>query len=227
MKMHLCCGPQQYSGWLSVDAIDFGFNVVADLEKTWNFAPAESAEYMVCKDGFEHVGSPSHFLAEAARILAPGGVLQLWVPHYRNPSAYPLTHRTYYSWSLFETFPGPARHGAEPEGCPQPHLYRQEGQCPVRSTAFSRQRFTQVVGARVLCVERRAEVEKDPSLMSAGGIRGCSPIVRCNCSRSAAVRKTGMIQRYRTHLRKPRTGAMSQIMCWRRSAAFTACVRNS
>jgi len=31
MRIHLCCGPQQYPGWLNVDAIDFGFNVVADL----------------------------------------------------------------------------------------------------------------------------------------------------------------------------------------------------
>ena len=107
MKIHLCCGPQQYPGWLNVDAIDFGFNVVADLGKAWNFAPADSAEYIVCKDGFEHMESPSHFLAEAARILAPGGCLELWVPHYKNPSAYRLTHRTYYSWSLFDAFPEP------------------------------------------------------------------------------------------------------------------------
>ena len=77
------------------------------LGKAWNFAPADSAEYIVCKDGFEHMESPSHFLAEAARLLAPGGCLELWVPHYRNPSAYRLTHRTYYSWSLFDAFPEP------------------------------------------------------------------------------------------------------------------------
>ena len=107
MRIHLCCGPQQYPGWLNVDAIDFGFNVVADLGKTWNFAPADSAEYIVCRDGFEHMESPAHFLTEAARILTPGGCLELWVPHYKNPSAYRLTHRTYYSWSLFAVFPEP------------------------------------------------------------------------------------------------------------------------
>jgi predicted SAM-dependent methyltransferase len=83
MRIHLCCGPQQYPGWLNFDAIDFGFNVVADLGKTWTFAPADSADYIVCRDDFEHMESPAHFLTEAARILIPGGCLELWVPHYK------------------------------------------------------------------------------------------------------------------------------------------------
>jgi predicted SAM-dependent methyltransferase len=107
MKVHLCCGPQQYPGWLNVDAVDFGFNIVADLDSEWTFAQPNSIEYIVCKDGFEHMESPNHFLVEAARILKPGGCLELWVPHYKNPAAYRLTHRTYYSWSLFDVFPEP------------------------------------------------------------------------------------------------------------------------
>ena len=107
MKVHLCCGPENFTGWLNVDAIDFGFNTVADLSKEWNFVEPGSVDYILCKDGFEHMDSTEHFLEQAARVLKPGGKLELWVPHYKNPSAYRITHRTYYSWSLFSVYPEP------------------------------------------------------------------------------------------------------------------------
>ena len=107
MKVHLCCGPENFHGWLNVDAVDFGFNTVADLGKPWDFLDPDSVDYILCKDGFEHMDSTEHFLEQAARVLKPGGKLEIWVPHYKNPSAYRITHRTYYSWSLFNVFPEP------------------------------------------------------------------------------------------------------------------------
>lgn len=107
MKVHLCCGLDNFPGWLNVDAINFGFNTVADLGKEWTFAEPGTVDYILCKDGFEHMDSPEHFLAQAAKVLKPGGVLELWVPHYKNPSAYRITHKTYYSWNLFSVYPEP------------------------------------------------------------------------------------------------------------------------
>jgi predicted SAM-dependent methyltransferase len=107
MKIHLCCGPQIMKGWINVDAHDFGQEVVADIEKRWDFADDGSASAIYCKDGFEHVESAEHFLSEAARALQPGGTLTIWVPHYKNPSAYRMTHRRFLSWSYFDAFPEP------------------------------------------------------------------------------------------------------------------------
>jgi predicted SAM-dependent methyltransferase len=106
-RVHLCCGPQIWPGWVNVDVVDFGQEVKADLAQSWRFSAPGSVDYILCKDGFEHMESTEHFLREAARILRPGGRLELWVPHFRNPSAYRLTHRSYYSWSLFNVFPEP------------------------------------------------------------------------------------------------------------------------
>jgi predicted SAM-dependent methyltransferase len=106
-RVHLCCGPQIWPGWINVDAVNFGQEVTADLGKAWDFSEPDSVDYIMCKDGFEHMDSTEHFLREAARILKPGGRLELWVPHFHNPSAYRLTHRSYYSWSLFDAFPEP------------------------------------------------------------------------------------------------------------------------
>ena len=107
MKLHLCCGPQLMKDWVNVDACDFGQEVVANIEKRWDFAEDGTVSEIFCKDGFEHVESVEHFLAEAARVLKVGGTLTIWVPHYKNPSAYRMTHRRLLSWSYFDVFPEP------------------------------------------------------------------------------------------------------------------------
>jgi predicted SAM-dependent methyltransferase len=108
MKLHLCCGPQLWGGeWVNVDMGDFGQQIRADLNEPWTFAGNNTVDQIVCKDGFEHVASAEHFLAEVARILKPGGSLQLWVPHFKNPAAYRLTHLRLLSWSFFDVYPEP------------------------------------------------------------------------------------------------------------------------
>jgi predicted SAM-dependent methyltransferase len=107
LRLHLCCGRNIRKDWVNVDLLDFGQEVVADIEGPWSFAANDSVEEIYCKDGFEHVESAEHFLEEAARVLKPGGTLQIWVPHYKNPSAYRMTHKRLLSWSYFDAFPEP------------------------------------------------------------------------------------------------------------------------
>ncbi len=107
MKLHLCCGPVLLNGWTNVDLIDFGQEVVADLNQPWTFAADGSVDEIRCDDGFEHVDSAEHFLAEAARVLRSGGTLRIWVPHFKNPAAYRMTHLRFISWNMFAVFPEP------------------------------------------------------------------------------------------------------------------------
>jgi len=107
MKVNLCCGKLIRKGWLNVDLLDFGQEVIADLNKPWMFLNNESTDYIYCKDGLEHVDSVGHFLLECARVLKRGGIAEVVVPHFKNPSAYRLTHRHYFSWSYFNSFPEP------------------------------------------------------------------------------------------------------------------------
>ena len=107
MKIHLCCGKYLMKDWVNVDACDFGQEVVANIEERWDFAEDDSVSEIYCKDGFEHVESAEHFLFEAARVLQVGGKLRIWVPHYKNPNAYRMTHKRLLSWSYFNAFPEP------------------------------------------------------------------------------------------------------------------------
>lgn len=108
MKVHLCCGPTDImKGWVNVDACNFGQEIIANIEERWDFAADGSVSEIYCKDGFEHVDSAEHFLSETARVLRTSGTLTVWVPHYKNPSAYRMTHKRLLSWSYFNVFPEP------------------------------------------------------------------------------------------------------------------------
>ena len=105
MKVQLCCGTNQRSGWLNVDLVDLGQDVVADLGKPWDFLDENSVDHIYCKDGFEHQESLEHFLEQSASALKLGGILEIWVPHFKNPSAYRLSHKHFFSWSCFDAYP--------------------------------------------------------------------------------------------------------------------------
>ena len=106
-RVHLCCGHQRFPGWINVDLVDFGQEIVADLSQRWTFLEDGSVQQIFCKDGFEHQPDIQHFLRESSRVLIPGGTLEIWVPHFKNPSAYRITHHHYFSWSEFNIYPEP------------------------------------------------------------------------------------------------------------------------
>ncbi len=107
MRYHLCCGPKLKQGWVNVDRVSFGQEVVADINLEWKFAKPNSAEYILIEDGLEHVDSLEHFLKNASRTLSTGGTLEIQVPHFKNPSAYRFTHQHFFSHSMFSIFPEP------------------------------------------------------------------------------------------------------------------------
>ncbi|MEM4257195.1 MAG: methyltransferase domain-containing protein [Candidatus Diapherotrites archaeon] len=107
MKLHLCCGKQILEDFINVDQLDFGQEIVADLNKKWKFAKNNSVEYIYIKDGLEHLESLEHFFKECERVLKPKGIVEIRVPHYKSPSAYRMTHKHYFSWNFFNTFPEP------------------------------------------------------------------------------------------------------------------------
>ena len=106
-KVHLCCGKNQLPGWINVDVLDFGQEVICDLNGPWSFLSDNSVDQIFCKDGLEQMDSIEHFLMESERSLRRGGKLHVNVPHFKNPSAYRLTHRHLFSWGYWSAFPEP------------------------------------------------------------------------------------------------------------------------
>lgn len=107
MKYHLCCGPQKMNGYTNVDRVDFGQEIVANIENEWKWAKPSTAEEIYIKDGFEHLENTELFLERAWKALKVGGKLIIEVPHYKAPSAYRITHKHFFSWSTFNIYPEP------------------------------------------------------------------------------------------------------------------------
>ena len=104
-KLNVGCGENVREGWVNLDSVSIpGVDVVHDIEKIpFPFADGEFVE-ILCRDVLEHV-EYIPVLRELHRILRPGGVLKIQVPHFssRNNFVDP-THRKMFSVSTFDFF---------------------------------------------------------------------------------------------------------------------------
>lgn len=87
--LNVGCGQFPVAGAVNVDRHDLpGVDVVHDLDVTpWPFAAGVFDEVRGIQV-FEHVGNPVGFVCETHRVLRPGGVLFLTVPHYQSENAF-------------------------------------------------------------------------------------------------------------------------------------------
>ncbi len=104
-KLNVGCGTHIKEGWVNLDSARIpGVDVVHDIGKIpFPFADEEFTE-ILCRDVLEHV-EYIPVLRELHRILKPGGVLKIQVPHFssRNNFVDP-THRKMFSISTFDFF---------------------------------------------------------------------------------------------------------------------------
>lgn len=98
------CGPKKTPGAIGVDRSLFqGVDVVWDLDKfPYPFEDA-SADRVIFRHSLEHVEDALGAVREAARILKPGGRLEVHTPHFTSMNAYSdLTHKHYFSFHAFK-----------------------------------------------------------------------------------------------------------------------------
>lgn len=107
MKLNLGCGLDYREGWVNVDRRWPGLpeyikmDMDVDLEGPWPWADG-SAEEIVAYSVFEHVESVPHVMAEAHRVLQPGGKLRILGPAdtCSNWSADPTHRRAFNRWTF-------------------------------------------------------------------------------------------------------------------------------
>jgi ubiquinone/menaquinone biosynthesis C-methylase UbiE len=111
-KLHLGCGEEIKEGWVNLDIVDLpGVDIVHDLTKLPLPFEDNSFDEILCKFILEHVDWPP-LLKEINRILAPGGSLEVHVPHFTSKQNFTdPQHIRLFSIETFDFFiPGTRSH---------------------------------------------------------------------------------------------------------------------
>lgn len=83
-KLNLGCGHRRLDGYVNVDQADCGADVRHDLEDgPWPFVDG-FADEVVATHVLEHIHRFDLFVTEVYRVLAPGGLWRVAVPHPRS-----------------------------------------------------------------------------------------------------------------------------------------------
>jgi ubiquinone/menaquinone biosynthesis C-methylase UbiE len=95
-KLDLGCGPRKRApDYIGIDLLDYeDVDIVGDAADILRQMPNDTVEHIYSSHFLEHVDDVERLLAELARVLRPGGTLELIVPHFSNPYFWSdLTHK--------------------------------------------------------------------------------------------------------------------------------------
>ena len=104
-KLNLGCGTDIKDGWVNLDSAALpGVDVVHDIEKLPLPFADSSVDEVLCQDILEHV-EYAPILKDLYRVLTPGGVLHIRVPHFTSKNNFiDPTHRRLFSINTFDFF---------------------------------------------------------------------------------------------------------------------------
>ena len=99
LVIELGCGDRKkHADSIGIDMRDLpGVDLVGDAEDALRTLPDGCARLVTSSHFMEHVADARALLAQTARVLQPGGLAQITVPHFSNPYFYSdPTHERFY-----------------------------------------------------------------------------------------------------------------------------------
>ena len=102
----LGCGPSKKHGMIGIDILPLpGVDIVANLEEGFPDIPDNSVDEIHSAHFLEHVLNFELLMSEIYRILKPGGIAKITVPHFSNPYYYSdYTHKRFFGLYSFDYF---------------------------------------------------------------------------------------------------------------------------
>jgi hypothetical protein len=89
LRLNVGGGKRRVPGFYNLDLVALPeVDVLADLNEPLSELPDDSVEEVYCRHVLEHVGRFVELMAELHRVVAPGGRLEVVVPHFSNPYFY-------------------------------------------------------------------------------------------------------------------------------------------
>lgn len=106
IELNLGCGRLVHPGAVNVDHVALpGVDVVHDLDVTPWPLPTAHFDQITAAQIFEHLSNPVGFMVECHRVLKPGGLLWLSVPHWQSENSFTdpthVRHCTERTWDYW------------------------------------------------------------------------------------------------------------------------------
>lgn len=108
-KLNLGCGRTLREEFTNIDIVDFGGNIVHDLNNTPYPFEDNTFDYILASHVLEHLNSFHKTVTELARILKPGGILEVYAPFFLNTKYFgepdhkiPFSIRTFDNYEFLE-----------------------------------------------------------------------------------------------------------------------------
>jgi len=101
IKLNVGCGTDHRENYIGIDRAKFDehVDIIMDIEKELLPFDNNSVDEIYCAHVLEHLFSPELLIAEFYRVLKPGALLHIVVPHYSHPNAKQPIHKNY--WGIY------------------------------------------------------------------------------------------------------------------------------
>ena len=98
IKLNVGCGVDYKVGYIGIDRKNFDgkVDVICDLDKNSLPYESNSVDEVYCAHVLEHLDRPELLIAEFYRVLKPGALLHIIVPHYSHPNSHVCVHKNYW-----------------------------------------------------------------------------------------------------------------------------------
>jgi ubiquinone/menaquinone biosynthesis C-methylase UbiE len=150
VKIELGCGPDKKPGYIGIDMLQLpGVDIVASLEEKLDFIPDNSIDEVTSNHVLEHIEQFEQLMQEMHRILKPGGIKKVTVPHHANPYYYSdYTPRRFFGLYSFDYF---TRHENQRMKLKVPSFYgTTHFECTKRRIIFKSPFYIQNLKAQVM-----------------------------------------------------------------------------
>jgi len=107
MKLNLGCGKDKFKGFVNVDHMDYGQEVIHDLDKFPYPFEDNTFRLVVAFHCIEHLQDSVKVFDELNRICKEGAIIKIVVPHFASPSMWlDPTHKKCFNWHTWKFFKG-------------------------------------------------------------------------------------------------------------------------